>query len=40
MLYSIILYRPKSNWGDGDHFIEFYDFLVDFGPFSGKIGGQ
>ena len=39
-IHSIILYRSKSNWRDGDHFIEFYGALVDFGPFSGKIGGQ
>ena len=39
-IYSIILYRSKSNWRDGDHFIEIYGALGDFGPFSGKIGGS
>ena len=39
-IHSIILYISKSNWRDGDNFIEFYGVLGDFVPFSGKIGGQ
>ena len=39
-IHFIILYISKSNWRDGDHFIESDGALVDFGPFSGKIGGQ
>ena len=39
-IHFIILYISKSNWRDGDHFIESDGALVDFGPFSGKIGGS